>query len=92
MNPDIRKAAEEVERWIASHQDKVSGTQTQIEALYLAGVIEALYLAGVAAGGRAMRERCALIVCPEPHIEEERRCQDIAAAIRALPLSGGEGK
>ena len=28
-------------------------------------------------------ERCALIVCPVPHVEEERRCQDIAVAIRA---------
>ena len=28
------------------------------------------------------REACALIVCPVPHVEEERECSDIAAAIR----------
>jgi hypothetical protein len=28
------------------------------------------------------REACALIVCPVPHVEEERECSDIAEAIR----------
>jgi len=32
----------------------------------------------------AALEEAALLVCPEPHVEEERSCSDIAAQIRAL--------
>jgi hypothetical protein len=35
------------------------------------------------AGAAAEREACALIVCPQPEVEEERECKDIAARIRA---------
>lgn len=34
------------------------------------------------AGWNAALEHAALIVCPEPQVEEERECTDIAAMIR----------
>jgi hypothetical protein len=43
------------------------------------------YRTGYSAGFAAALEAAALSACPVPHLEEERECEEVAAAIRALP-------
>jgi len=58
-------------------EGKIEAIQTLsiecIDFIYLAAHNEAIELA-------------ALIVQPNPHVDEERRCEDIAAAIRSLKV------